>query len=195
MLCISSASLLLKADYHGELCAADTDVCLGFVSTHTRIHTRTHGERQGGRERERSAVSHGCEPLQKISPHLLLSPPPHLASIIPVFFFEATRMTAKNRAGKWRRAWNTFDRSPSHPVVPPFVACWPLVRSRATRTFTHRLCTVPVAIEGRGGGGRRSGGGWSTGTSSTVRSSPLLFSEGREVKPPASQPREKRSVN
>lgn len=45
------------------------------------------------------------------------------------------------------------------------------------------------------GEGRRSGGGWSTGTSSTVRSSPLLFSEGREVKPPASQPREKRSVN
>ena len=81
VLSISSASLVLKADYHGVLCAADTDVCLGFVSAHT------HARRETGREREREVCSFSCEPLQKISPHLLLSPPPHLASIIPVFFF------------------------------------------------------------------------------------------------------------
>jgi len=63
-----SLSLVLTSD-----CVLCTLRCL-FGWKHA--HARTHGER--------SAVSHGCE-LQRIPPPLLLSPPPHLASIIPVF--------------------------------------------------------------------------------------------------------------
>lgn len=113
--------------------------CLfGFVSTHTQ------------RERERSAVSHGCELLQKISPHLLLSPPPHLASIIPVFSKQLRWQQPRNIAGKWRQAGISSTGSRFFPS-PPSV-CWPVVRSPAIRTSTHRLCTVPVAK--RGGVGR-----------------------------------------
>lgn len=59
------------------------------VWVYKRAHAESEGKGREGEGRERSAVSHGCELLlpllQKISPRLLRSPPPHLASIIPVF--------------------------------------------------------------------------------------------------------------
>lgn len=102
----------------------------------------THG---WGGERERSAVSHGCEPLQKISPHLLLSPPPHLASIIPVF--------SKQLRWQWKP---TRTRSCLSAGPPPRL----LTVGTVCGAFAHRLV--------RGAGSEK--GGW-TRRISTVRSS------------------------
>lgn len=136
-------SIFFKKRNHGTLwCFLSVWVC----SQHTRK-----GVGGGEVERERSAVSHGCELLQKISPHLLLSPPPHLASIIPVL--------SKQLRWQWEAGghWNPPGYGPAFlPVLPR--GCWPLVRS-AARSLTV-LCAVPVVKKG----------GW-TRRNSTVRSS------------------------
>ena len=96
-------------------CALQTQMSV-WVCKHTHALARTERERERGLQ-FLMAVSR-CRKFPLISS----SPRPHiLPPLFPCFFFfEATRMTARNRAGKWRRAWNTFDRSPSLPVAPPF---------------------------------------------------------------------------
>lgn len=113
-----------------------------------------HTEKERERGRERSAVSHSWELLQKISPHLLLSPPPHLASIIPVL----------SKQLQWQRvkhSWQVKGRLEHGATVCRFfrsspLGRWPLVRSPAARTFAYRSCTVPVGVEEKGGWSTRS---------------------------------------
>ena len=97
-------------------CALQTQMSV-WVCKHTHALARTE------REREREVCSFSW--LWAAAENFPSSPPlPAPTSCLHYsrvfFFFEATRMTARNRAGKWRRAWNTFDRSPSLPVAPPF---------------------------------------------------------------------------
>lgn len=132
---------------------ADTDVWVQtqmFGCTHSHTHIRKE------RERERSAVSHGCElPLQKIPPHLLLSPPPHLASIIPVFS-KQLRWQREAKLAKWRQ---TGAQSAASSGCPPRLP------TDGTVSRVPHVHTPFVHGAGRERCGEGVGGGWSTGTS------------------------------
>lgn len=92
--------------------------------------------RMGGR----SAVSHGCEPLQKF-PHISSSPRPHiLPPLFPCF--------PHNSGNSEKQAARKNSREYGRAFVPVPRGCSPLVRS-AARLLTG-LCAVPVVKEGVG---------------------------------------------
>lgn len=113
-------------------------------SQRTRIEG---GESETQTQRERSAVSHGCEPLQKISPHLLFSPPPHLASIIPVF--------SKQLRWQWETGgqWKPRTAVPFQPPPPRLLTIGTVFCAFPGRLVRGARCAVPVAEGGAGRAG------------------------------------------
>lgn len=116
---------------------ADTDV---WVHTHSHIHQE--------RERKRGlqflmAASCRCRKFPLISS----SPRPH---ILPPLFPCFRSNSGDSEKQSWRSEGRLEHSQPLLPAVP--LGCRPMVRSPAFRTFTRRLCTVPV--------GKGVGRGW-----------------------------------
>lgn len=114
---------------------ADTDV---WVQTHTHTHSHIR------KEREVCSFSWLRAAAAENSPS---SPRPH---ILPPLFPCFRSNSGDSEKQSWRSEGRLEHSQPLLPAVP--LGCRPMVRSPAFRTFTRRLCTVPV--------GKGVGRGW-----------------------------------